>query len=160
MKNELNQDNILSQTELAGMAQDVSPFKLDASKAAALKERVMNRAFSSCPEGGVTTRNDEAEWITITDNLDVKVLSQDLEKKSQTAYWRLKPGTVIPAHYHATDEDCLVLEGDIRFGEHVLFAGDFQVMKKGSTHPEMTTVSGALLYLRHDIHEDLSWLNV
>lgn len=160
MKNELDKEMTFSQNEFAEMAADLNPIEMTQSKSKSLKERVMNRAFSSCPEGGETARNSELDWVSVTDNLDVKILTQDLEKKVQTAYWRMKPGAVIPSHYHESDEDCLVLEGDIRFGEHVLFSGDFHTMKKGTVHPEMHTISGALLYLRHDIHDDLDWLKV
>jgi len=153
-------EEILSQSDIQSLAADIEPAAIDLKAKNAIKERVMNRIMAPCPVGGESSFAKQLDWVKITENLDVKVLTQDLENKVQTAYWRLKPGTVIPGHYHSTDEDCLVLEGDIRFGDHKLFAGDFHSMKKGTTHPDMTTANGALLYLKHDIHDDLSWLAV
>ena len=153
-------DEILEPSDLQMLAEEVSAIELSAGIKNSIKERVMNRVMAPCPEGGQSSYAEKADWTKITDKLDVKVLTQDLEKKIQTAYWRLKPGAVVPGHYHHNDEDCLVIEGDIRFGDHHLYAGDFHSMKQGSTHPSMTTSNGALLYLKHDIHEDLSWLNV
>ncbi len=160
MKNFDSYEDILSQSEIYSLADCIEASPIDPKVKDSLKERVMNRIMAPCPAGGESCYEKQLDWIKITDNIEVKVLTQDLEKKVQTAYWRIKPGTIIPGHYHNSDEDCLVIEGDIRFDEHELFAGDFHMMKKGTTHPDMKTTNGALLYLRHDIHDDLSWLEV
>ncbi len=146
--------------EFSDLAEDIAEYQLEQATIASMKSKVMQRLAAPCPEGGETTRASEADWIEITDKLAVKILSIDMEKKVQCSLWRLKAGGVVPSHYHNSDEDCLVLEGDIRFGDHVLYAGDFHRMEKGSTHPAMTTTSGAIVYLKHDVHEDLSWLSV
>lgn len=151
-------DKSYSQSDTEILAEDLVEKPMPDSLRAKLKSRVFDKINAACPEGGESCFEKQSEWVSVTADIDVKVLTQDHEKKLQTAYWRLKPGTVVPSHYHNNDEDCLVIEGDIRFGEHSLNAGDFHMMKKGTTHPPMTTVSGALLYLKHDIHEDLSWL--
>lgn len=153
-------EDVLSASEIQLMSENIQSSPLEASAINILKERVMNRVIAVCPTGGQSSYAAKLDWIKVTDHLDVKVLTQDLANKIQTAYWRLKPGAIVPGHYHHNDEDCLVIEGDIRFGDHHLFSGDFHSMKKGSTHPDMTTTHGALLYLKHDIHDDLSWLNV
>ena len=160
MKNLERYEDILSQSEIRDIAESVEAVSLDSKIKNSLKERVMNRIMAPCPVGGESVYAEKSDWIKVTKNIDVKVLTQDLKNKVQTAYWRLKPGTIVPGHYHNSDEDCLVIEGDIRFGDHRLFAGDFHMMKKGTTHPDMTTTNGALLYLRHDIHDDLGWLDV
>ncbi|PHS17614.1 MAG: hypothetical protein COA86_10055 [Kangiella sp.] len=161
--NEFNQINryedVLEQEDIQMISEGLSAPVLNTSVKNSMKERVMNRIMAECPIGGETSFAAQQLWHRITDKLEVKVLTQDLDKKIQTAYWRLAPGAVVPGHYHHNDEDCLVLEGDISFGDHHLYNGDFHSMKKGTTHPEMTTTHGALLYLKHDIHEDLSWLN-
>jgi len=153
-------EDYLTPDDIILMSESIKPNSLDLKIKNSLKERVMNKVIATCPEGGQSSYAAQLEWIRITDKLEVKVLTQDHENKVQTAYWRLEAGAVVPGHYHNHDEDCLVIEGDICFGDHQLFAGDFHSMKKGSTHPDMTTTHGALLYLKHDIHEDLSWLNV
>ena len=160
LMNDNQYEDNLSGSDIQLMSDDIQAKPLEMQIKNSLKERVMNRVMAACPNGGQSSYAEKLDWIKITDNLDVKVLTQDHEKKIQTAYWRLKPGAIVPGHYHNNDEDCLVIEGDIRFGDHQLFSGDFHSMKKGSTHPDMSTTHGALLYLKHDIHDDLSWLDV
>lgn len=153
-------EDILDLEDIKMMSEGVMPSVLDSNKKNSLKERVMNRILAPCPVGGETSYSAKQEWLRITDKLEVKVLTQDPIKKVQTAYWRLAAGAIVPGHYHNSDEDCLVLDGDISFGDHFLGKGDFHQMKKGTTHPDMTTKNGALLYLKHDMHDDLSWLKV
>ena len=59
------------------------------------------------------------------------------------------------SHRHATDEECLVLEGSVNIGGHVLNKGDFHIMDSGSFHTDVTTESGAVLYLKHDLLDAL-----
>ncbi len=160
MSNFEQYEQILNRADIQSLASSIEPAAIDLKTKSSIKERVMNRIMAPCPVGGESSFAKQLDWVKITDNLDVKVLTQDLENKVQTAYWRLKPGAIVPGHYHNADEDCLVLEGDIQFGDHKLFAGDFHSMKKGTTHPDMITTNGALLYLKHDMHDDLSWLEV
>jgi len=160
MKNMDQYEDSLNHLDIQDLVEGFDAAPLDLKIKNSLKERVMNRIMAACPVGGESSYAASLDWIKVTKNIEVKVLTQDLANKVQTAYWRLKPGTVIPGHYHNSDEDCLVIEGDIRFGDHQLFAGDFHMMKKGTTHSDMTTTNGALLYLKHDIHDDLSWLDV
>lgn len=143
------------QSAIATMATDIEPLPLDSQLKNALKQKVMQQIKAACPSGGITVRANEVDWLHITPQLSIKILSQDTEKKVQIAYWRLQPGGIIPPHSHHNDEECLVLEGDIRIGDHTLFAGDFNIMKKGSNHGPITTVGGALLYLKHDIPNNL-----
>jgi len=154
-----NKGDDFTPIELLSMGEDIKEMPLSKQLKNSIKERVMNRIYAPYPEGGVTRNASKIDWIKINDNFEVKILTQDFDKKIQSAYWRLKPGAIIPAHYHHNDEECIVMEGDIRFGEHLLFAGDFHVMKKGTTHPPLTTIGGAVLYLKHDIYDDISWLN-
>lgn len=145
------------QLAIVTMATDIEPLPLDSQLKNLLKQKVMQQIKAPCPPGGTTVRADEVDWIKMAPDLSMKVLSQDKQKNVQIAYWRLQPGGTIPPHSHHSDEECLVLEGDIRIGDHTLFAGDFNIMKKGSSHGPITTVGGALLYLKHDIPDSVSW---
>ena len=118
--------------------------------------KIKQRINTHCPEGGKTIYKGEGEWFAISDKISIKILHQDFESKIQSALWRLKPGAVIPGHRHHHDEECLVMEGDIRIGQHKLSSGDFHLMHGGSYHPDLVSDHGALLYLRHDMHENLT----
>jgi len=131
------------------------PDKLKAS----MKQRIFERIHSKAPEGVSTIREHEGEWIDVAPKLQMKVLRRDHKLNSQTALWRLEPGAIIPAHEHPVEEECLVVKGEINFGNHVLHEGDFEVVPAGINHMAMESKTGALVLLRSDIPEDLSWID-
>jgi anti-sigma factor ChrR (cupin superfamily) len=90
----------------------------------------------------------EGTW-TNTDHEGVKVrmLYVDHEARQYTSLVRMAPGSSYPAHSHRRAEECLVLEGDLRFGDHVLTAGDFLRTSAGYHQVLQTTQAGCLLYL-------------
>ena len=146
------------QQAMKAMAVDIQPVSMDEQQNARLKQKVMSRIKSPATSEGIIVHAAQVDWIELNEFLSIKVLTRDVHNKVQTSYWRLQPGAVIPWHSHQNQEDCLVLEGDLSVGEQCLMAGDFNQMDKGTSHGPITTVGGALLYLKHDIHKDLSWL--
>ena len=146
------------QQAMTTMAGDIQPVPMDEQQKARLKQKVMSRIKPAVTDGSLTVHAAQLDWIELNEYLSIKVLARDVKNKVQTAYWRLKPGAVIPWHSHQNQEDCLVIEGDIRIGDQCLFAGDFNRMDKGSAHGPITTIGGALLYLKHDIVDDIAWL--
>lgn len=111
-----------------------------------LQERVSNAL--RVPEGGFTLRADDGEWLRFSEQIDFKILCKDDGAGTQTALWRLQPGAVFPQHPHTHDEECLVLKGRLKFGEHQLEPGDFHFMKSGFTHPVAKSENGCLLLIR------------
>jgi hypothetical protein len=57
----------------------------------------------------------------------------------------------IPVHSHNQEEDCLVLEGEVTVGEHVMRSGDWQRAQPGSTHADFWSKAGCLLFIRSEI---------
>ena len=57
----------------------------------------------------------------------------------------MAPGTSYPGHRHAGVEECYVLEGDLRVGDLVMRAGDYQRAAIGSVHGVQSTEGGCLL---------------
>ena len=154
MKNERDND-VLATQDLNLLAESIPALSPSDSAKARMRAGIKQRLTDDCPAGGITTRTSAAEWFALNDKISVKVLHQDHEKRVQTALWRLQPGAVITAHRHENDEDCLVLEGSIRVGQHLLKQGDFHKMEKGSFHSDLHSEEGALLYLKHDMHDRL-----
>jgi quercetin dioxygenase-like cupin family protein len=74
----------------------------------------------------------------------IKLLFQD-KKGNSTMLVRMAPGSRFPAHRHHDDEQCLVISGDLRWGDRVYEEGDFVVMGKATTHPEIRTINGNLM---------------
>jgi anti-sigma factor ChrR (cupin superfamily) len=74
-------------------------------------------------------------------------LHHDRESGLRTFYLRMEPGAQIPMHRHGSDEQCLVMAGDLAWGGRAYGAGDFFVTGQGSDHPVSTTVHGNLLLI-------------
>jgi anti-sigma factor ChrR (cupin superfamily) len=115
----------------------------------ALKERLMARvAQFDQLKPAADIRHDEGAWVaTEIPGVAIKQLFTDTSKRTATLLMRMDPGARYPAHNHQGAEQCLVLKGDVRWGDLVYEEGDFLVMGKGSHHPEITSVHGNLLLL-------------
>ena len=93
-------------------------------------------------------RRNEEYWVNSgVPGIDIKQLFKEQETGRSTYLVRMEPGKRLPAHYHHDAEQCLVLKGDIAWGDIVYEEGDFVVMGKGTHHPEIHTVNGNLLLL-------------
>lgn len=80
-----------------------------------------------------------------------KVLRINRVAGNQTALVRFAPASWLEQHTHTQEEECLVLEGEIKIGSHVLRAGDMHVAQPGTRHAPVHSVRGALLLVRSDI---------
>lgn len=60
---------------------------------------------------------------------------------------RFAPGSGVPDHRHAVNEDCLMLEGEMFLGDILLRAGDYQLAPAGGGHfGEMSDVGGTFFF--------------
>lgn len=100
-------------------------------------------------------RSNEGEWETAVHGVKVKRLFADPAKDSVTMLIRMEPGSEYPAHRHGGNEECLVLEGDLRVGDLVLQAGDYQCCATSSIHDVTHTVNGCLLLIVSSTHDQL-----
>ncbi|MBM3725168.1 MAG: hypothetical protein FJW40_07060 [Acidobacteria bacterium] len=92
-------------------------------------------------------RRFDGEWSdTGLPGVDVRFLYKDRSTGLSTVLLRMAPGASYPSHHHH-NEQCLVIEGDIRFGEVVYRKGDFVVAGKETTHPTIHTAEGNILLL-------------
>jgi len=93
-------------------------------------------------------RRNEETWISSgVAGVYVKPLFNEPSTGRSTYLVRMDAGSRFPAHRHGDIEQCLVLEGDIGWGELLYERGDFIVMGKDSQHPEIYTVAGNLLLI-------------
>jgi anti-sigma factor ChrR (cupin superfamily) len=60
---------------------------------------------------------------------------------------KLEPGATYPRHRHSTYEHCLVIEGEVRFDEYVLRAGDYEVAGPDTDHSSFFSEHGATLFI-------------
>ncbi len=113
--------------------------------------RVRSKMLANIAEDAViahtTVHAHENTWQPFLDRIEFKLLNHVAGVASYLL--RLQPGAVLPAHRHPIDEECIVLEGELRIGERlVLKAGGFHLARKELPHADITTDSGAVIFLR------------
>lgn len=100
-----------------------------------------------------TIRADEAEWQPLLPGVTIKPLHVDRAAGRESFLMRLAPGARVPAHAHAGDEECLMLEGEMKIGKSLLLrAGDYHVGAKGRAHLQIASKTGALLFISRALH--------
>jgi len=127
------------------LADALAPIAPPADRAEAIKASVLGRVRAARARF-VTVRADEGDWIEIAPRVHSKLLHEDGQARSFLL--RLAPGARLPVHGHAAEETCLVLEGSLQIGELEMRAGDFHLALEGSVHDDITSRSGALLFIR------------
>lgn len=81
----------------------------------------------------------------------MRVMRQDVSADLQIAVLRMEPGSRVPGHAHAKNEECLVVEGEILIGSHHLSQGDYHLAHAGAYPADITSPTGALLMVRSGI---------
>jgi anti-sigma factor ChrR (cupin superfamily) len=102
--------------------------------------------------GFSTQRASAAGWLDLSPGVTCRVLREDAAIGRRSVLIRMQPGAAYHSHAHDDTEECLVIEGDLRFGDLELRAGDFHVALEGSVHPVGHTVGGCLLHITAGIH--------
>ena len=144
---------VLDYTSLNAIIEAIKPQPLAEDRKTAMRKRLFDRIQPSAPQNTRTLRSQDMQWLKILPNVEMKILNQDHENKYQTALWRLQPGAVVPSHPHDIEEECWVIEGEIKIGDHLVRQGDMHIALAGSRHADMTTDVGALLLVRGQIGE-------
>ena len=142
-----NQAELLA-AALAGLLRDAPP---EPAVAARLRGRILAAAGRSRTQ---VVRADEGEWMDFVPGIRVKSLRKDTQAQTQTSLWRLEPGAVIPPHPHASEEECLVLEGTIIHDGIEYHAGDYLLADAVERHKAFTSPGGALLMIRGELLPD------
>jgi anti-sigma factor ChrR (cupin superfamily) len=112
-----------------------------------VREQLLSRI--SCPP--VLIRKGKGIWqATPFPGVEVKQLFVDTATGNVTSLVRMSSGAKYPAHRHAGHEQCYVLEGDLAFSDHTLYAGDYEVSAPATDHTPVTTHTGCLLLLTNN----------
>lgn len=116
---------------------------------AGLFEKILDRIDSEGAHlpGTVTKRAATANWFEIEPGIKGRVLHVDRAQNRQYLLVRMAPGSTYHPHSHNADEQALVLEGDLSFGDLKLLAGDFHVATPTSSHPPGRTLNGCLVHV-------------
>lgn len=143
--------DVLPADLLAILLEAVPPATPDAERAARMRKRIQEGACIQLAAQADyhTVPADGGAWIRIDPRLEMKILYKDA--RATSFLLRLQPGARLPSHVHTADEECLVLEGELRLGEGVtLKAGDYHFAPRGLPHGAAESASGALLFLRSE----------
>jgi quercetin dioxygenase-like cupin family protein len=139
---------------LIELAASVRPADLPAPRLAALRERVIEKARETAPEGTRTLRANEGDWLALDSHVSIRVLTRDAAAGMQTVLMRVAEGGRIPGHRHSQEEEFIVLEGECHIGGHRLGTGDVHIASAGSWHDDITTRTGVLVMIRGEIPAD------
>jgi quercetin dioxygenase-like cupin family protein len=119
-----------------------------------LRDRVIARVRVEQPPTALrTVRAGEAGWTEFMPGIRFKVLHRDEKGRASSLLARLDPGVTMPPHIHGANEECLVLEGEITYGNLTVRAGDYHFAPEGAEHEALSTRTGALLFLRAGLGE-------
>ncbi len=94
----------------------------------------------------LTIRASGGEWTELAPGVHMKRLHRDGSARSFLL--RLAPGAALPVHRHTADEECLVLEGEVYLDELRVAAGDYHLARASTTHGQIRSPQGALLFIR------------
>lgn len=139
-------DALLPDDVLAGIAEGTRAGPVDGDAAARVKRRLLRRIAAEETPRHATVHPDPQAWSPFGKGMQIKVLHQAEGVMSYLV--RMAPGSALPAHRHPVDEECVVLEGSVQIGELHVAAGGFHLGRKDVLHDRVSTVDGALIYLR------------
>jgi anti-sigma factor ChrR (cupin superfamily) len=124
----------------------------------AVKEKLMARIAAEAQyRPAVCVRATQGDWVASgVPGIAIKSLYQDPASGLSTVLVRMDPSTTYPEHRHIEAEQCLVLQGDLRWEDLEYRAGDFVVARAGSIHPRLTTEHGNMLLIVSGGNEWLS----
>jgi len=139
-------DEMLAPETEQALFEALTPAPMPAERAAALKSRLLSRAQAGRTPQLDTIHAADGKWKPFLPKVTIKVLRR--EANIQTYLLRLEPGAVLLPHEHPEDEECIVLEGEVRIGDIVAGRGDYHLAPKGVDHGAIVSDRGALLFLR------------
>jgi quercetin dioxygenase-like cupin family protein len=122
------------------------------------KVRQVWRDFGRGAERGdrFVVRQDEGAWHEVgIPGIQVRQLAVDPAAARVTMVIRMAPGTRYPPHRHGGREECYVLAGDLRHGDQVMTAGDFEVAEEDAIHGWQWTEGGCLLLIHGSQRDEL-----
>lgn len=97
--------------------------------------------------GTKTSRAGDARWREIAPGVHSRVLYVDRANNRQSLLLKMEAGSAYHPHEHDADEEALVLEGDLWFGDLKLGPGDYHLATAASHHPVGRTQGGCLVHV-------------
>lgn len=115
-----------------------------------IKLRVLKRIESN-PHPGLFSKRaqEQGPWKPSgTPGISYKKLYFDKDSGLVTMLVKMEPGARLATHSHGRTEQCLILEGELRYSDEKIYrAGDFTWAEAGSVDPALYTVEGNVLLI-------------
>lgn len=125
----------------------------EAAPPAHLRAKLLDRIQ---PPRSSIARTSEMEWrSTPFPGIQVKVLFADPATGATTSLLRMEAGAKYPPHRHAGLEHIYVLEGDLAFHDHTLYAGDYEASDSDTDHAPATSQGGCLVLVMHNQRDEI-----
>ncbi len=107
--------------------------------------------------GVFVLRQGQGDWRpTPYPGVAAKLLYLDKIAGMATSLLKLDPGALYPCHHHTAEEQCYVIEGDIRLGDALhLHEGDFTTAVPGSNHAYLTSDGGCTVIIVSSVHDEV-----
>jgi anti-sigma factor ChrR (cupin superfamily) len=147
-------DSLLDADTAIAIASSIQPVEITARARDSMRERILRRVTRPAPLGTTTLRSDEGLWTQLMPGVRKKIVDADPVTGTQIYFIEMSSGSEIPAHFHAGDEHCLMLEGEAWMDDHVLRRGDWHVAKAGTLHGALYSRTGCLFLIRSEAHHD------
>jgi anti-sigma factor ChrR (cupin superfamily) len=144
-------DSILDADLIEALADGLAPVELSTAERERMRAQILKRVAAMPASGMVTVRAHEGVWRDLAPGVQIKMLREDSATSTMSYFVRMEPAARVPVHSHTQEEHCLVLEGEVSIGEHVMRRGDWHVALPGSTHGDFWSKNGCLLFIRSEI---------
>jgi anti-sigma factor ChrR (cupin superfamily) len=137
---------VLDHDAIEALSQELRPIEPHAGRDP-LRVRILARIREpSRASELLTVTETQGEWETLLPLVRRKKLFSN--DAGEAFVYHLAPGARLPPHPHASDEECMLLDGEVMIGDMRMQRGDFQLAPKGVRHTEIYTHGGAILYIR------------
>ena len=114
-----------------------------------IRRAMLERIAHASTGQHLTVRAGSRGWQPFLEGVRIKLLHEQGDAPAVSYLLQLAPGAVVPSHRHPIDEECLVLEGELRIGDTlVLQSGDYHCARAGYLHAPTVAPDGALVFLR------------
>lgn len=133
------------------LALAIAPVELGAQERDRMRARILKRANAAPPSQMTTLRSSEGAWEQLAPGIHTKTLFIEKAANTRSFLLRMDAGSRVPVHSHTQQEHCLVIEGEVHIGDHIIRSGDWHVAFPGTTHEDFRTVTGCLLFIRAEI---------
>lgn len=118
----------------------------DAASLERVRSRLMKRIAADSVRHHVAIGPEAGSWQGFLPGIQRKVLHEEAGVMSYLL--KFAPGAVLPAHRHPVDEECVVIEGQLRIGELTLGPGGFHRVRHDVLDADSSSDDGCVIYLR------------